>query len=57
MLSRAQVATLASGLHELDEEHSIMYVATTRAKRLCGTLAVAGTEEPDDVAIQLQLTM
>ena len=57
VLSRAQVATLAAGLHELDEEHSIIYVAITRAKRLCGTLADGGTEEPDDVDIQLPLNM
>lgn len=49
VLSREQVATLASGLHELDEEHSIIYVAITRARRLCGKLTVGGTESRDEV--------
>lgn len=45
VLSRSQISTLASGLHELDEEHSIIYVAITRAKRFCGRLSEnAGTE-------------
>lgn len=39
VLSRAQVTTLASGLRELDEEHSIIYVAITRAKVACGRLS------------------
>lgn len=39
VLSRAQVTTLASGLHELDEEHSIIYVAITRARLACGRLS------------------
>ena len=42
-LSRAQLAALASGLHELEEEHCIIYVAITRAKRFCGLLS--GTPE------------
>ena len=57
VLSRAQVATLASGLHELDEEHSIIYVAITRAKRFCGHLAADGTGEPGDADSQLPLNM
>ncbi len=57
VLSRAQVATLASGLHELDEEHSIIYVAITRARRLCGKLTDGGTEDQEEVDNQLPLNM
>jgi superfamily I DNA/RNA helicase len=57
VLSRAQVATLASGLHELDGEHSIIYVAITRARRLCGKLTDGGTEDQEEVDNQLRLNM
>ena len=53
VLSRAQVTTLASGLRELDEEHSIIYVAITRAKvaccRLSDTSGVEAERLPLDV--------
>lgn len=39
VLSRQQVTTLASGLHALDEEHCIIYVAITRARFMCGRLS------------------
>lgn len=35
VLTRAQRALLTTGLHELDDEHCVVYVALTRAKRLC----------------------
>lgn len=38
VLSREQLDSLASGLRELDEEHCIIYVALTRARRACGCL-------------------
>ena len=38
VLSREQLDSLASGLRELDEEHCIIYVALTRARRACGRL-------------------
>lgn len=51
VLSRAQVATLASGLHALDEEHCIIYVAITRAKYACGRLSDSGDVEDDDLPL------
>lgn len=38
VLSREQVDTLEGGLSKLDEEHSIIYVAVTRARIACGRL-------------------
>lgn len=35
VLTRAQRALLTTGLHELEDEHCVVYVALTRAKRLC----------------------
>lgn len=40
-LSRNQIDALKSGLRELEEEHCIIYVAITRAKRFCGLLSDA----------------
>lgn len=57
VLTPEQIASLASGLRELDEEHSIIYVAITRAKRLCGTLADGGSEKLNDVGIRFPLNM
>lgn len=35
ILTKAQRALLAARLHELEDEHCIVYFALTRAKRLC----------------------
>lgn len=53
VLSPTQRAALASGLQELEEEHCIIYVAITRAKRFCGLLSSTSELEVD----QLQLDM
>ncbi len=53
VLSRAQVATLASGLHELDEEHSIIYVAITRARLACGRLGETTGGETDHLPLDV----
>ena len=53
VLSPEQVATLASGLHELDEKHSIIYVAITRARQLCGKLIDGGTKDQEKADNQL----
>lgn len=47
VLSRAQLAALTSGLHALEEEHCIIYVAITRAKRFCGRLSGSSEREGD----------
>ena len=52
-LYRNQIDALKSGLHELEEEHCIIYVAITRAKRFCGLLSSTSELEVD----QLQLDM
>lgn len=39
VLSRATERTLAAGLTNADPEHCVLYVALTRAKTLCGSLA------------------
>ena len=52
-LYRHQIDALKSGLHELEEEHCIIYVAITRAKRFCGLLSSTSELEVD----QLQLDM
>lgn len=57
VLSPSQVATLASGLHELDEEHSVIYVAITRARSFCGRLSDRGWWEPHDADGRLTLDM
>ena len=46
-LSRNQIDALKSGLRELEEEHCIIYVAITRAKRFCGLLSGASEPEVD----------
>jgi DNA helicase-2/ATP-dependent DNA helicase PcrA len=53
VLSRAQLAALASGLRALEEEHCIIYVAITRAKRFCGQLS--GTSEHDVDSLPLDV--
>lgn len=35
ILTRAQRALLSTGLHELEDEHCVVYVALTRARREC----------------------
>ena len=52
-LYRNQIDALKSGLHEMEEEHCIIYVAITRAKRFCGLLSSTSELEVD----QLQLDM
>ncbi len=54
VLSQAQAATLAAGLQELEEEHCIIYVALTRARRACGRLAdhVHGADG-DELSLEL----
>ena len=52
-LYRTQIDALKSGLRELEEEHCIIYVALTRAKRFCGLLSSTSELEVD----QLQLGM
>ncbi|MBB1514321.1 UvrD-helicase domain-containing protein [Tessaracoccus sp. MC1627] len=49
VLSNAQAATLASGLHALDEEHCIIYVAITRASRYCGRISGPSESEADNL--------
>lgn len=39
VLTRAQRTLLDAGLHALDDEHCVVYVALTRAKRVCLQLA------------------
>lgn len=53
VLSRAQVTTLASGLHELDEEHSIIYVAITRARLACGRLSDTSGVEAEHLSLDV----
>lgn len=52
-LSHTQLAALTSGLHELEEEHCIIYVAITRARRFCGLLS--GAPEPKEDQLQLDM--
>lgn len=53
VLSRAQLAALASGLRALEEEHCIIYVAITRAKRFCGQMS--GSSEHDGDSLPLDV--
>ena len=53
VLSRAQMATLAAGLHELDEEHSIIYVAITRARLACGRLSDTSGVEAERLSLDV----
>lgn len=53
VLSSTQRAALATGLRALEEEHCIIYVAVTRAKRVCGLLSSKSDPEVD----QPQLNM
>lgn len=53
VLSRAQVTTLASGLHKLDEEHSIIYVAITRARLACGRLSDTSGVEAEHLPLDV----
>lgn len=54
VLSQAQVATLASGLQELDEDHCVLYVAITRARHACGRLLDTNSaSEVDELALGL----
>lgn len=47
VLTRSQQALLTTGLHELDDEHCVVYVALTRAKRLCIRLGGDPALDPD----------
>ena len=53
VLSRAQLAALASGLRALEEEHCIIYVAITRAKRFCGQLSGSSEHEGDNLPLDV----
>jgi DNA helicase-2/ATP-dependent DNA helicase PcrA len=54
VLSQSQVATLAAGLQELEEEDCIIYVALTRARRACGRLADHGhVAEIEELSLEL----
>lgn len=53
VLSRAQVTMLASGLHELNEEHSIIYVAITRARVACGRLSDTSGVEAEGLPVDI----
>lgn len=52
-LYRSQIETLKSGLRELEEEHCIIYVAITRAKRFCGLLSSTSELELDQLQIDM----
>lgn len=52
-LSGTQLAALESGLHELEEENCITYVAITRAKRFCGLLTSATSLETDHFRLEV----
>lgn len=47
VLTRGQRALLDAGLHALDDEHCVLYVALTRAKRVCVELAPHGPASED----------
>lgn len=47
VLTRGQRALLDAGLHALDDEHCVLYVALTRAKRVCLQLAPHGLAAED----------
>ncbi|KQX08188.1 MULTISPECIES: UvrD-helicase domain-containing protein [unclassified Leifsonia] len=51
VLTRAQRALLTTGLHELEDEHCVVYVALTRAKRLC--IRLDGDTESDQDTLDL----
>lgn len=53
VLSSTQRATLASGLRALEEEHCIIYVAVTRAKRFCGLLSDTSEHEVDQPQLDM----
>lgn len=52
-LYRNQIDALKSGLRELEEEHCIIYVAITRAKRFCGLLSSTSELELDQLQIDM----
>lgn len=52
-LYRSQIDALKSGLRELEEEHCIIYVAITRAKRFCGLLSSTSELELDQLQIDM----
>lgn len=52
-LYRPQIDALKSGLHELEEEHCIIYVAITRAKRFCGLLHNTSDLENDQLPLDI----
>lgn len=52
-LYRTQIDALKSGLRELEEEHCIIYVALTRAKRFCGLLSSTSELEFNQLQIDM----
>lgn len=53
VLTAGQRGLLETGLHALDDEHCILYVALTRAKRVCLQLAHHGPAAADTLDIPL----
>lgn len=53
VLTRGQRALLDAGLHALDDEHCILYVALTRAKRVCLELAPHGPADEDTLDLPM----
>lgn len=51
VLTRAQRALLTTGLHELEDEHCVVYVALTRTKRLCIRLDGDSALDQDTVEV------
>jgi len=53
VLTRGQGALLDAGLHALDDEHCVLYVALTRAKRVCVQLALHGPATEDTLDLPM----
>ncbi len=52
VLSRSQMDLLKSGLHALDDEHCVLYVALTRARRVCVRLGGAAGDPTLDLPLE-----
>jgi len=52
VLSRSQMDLLKSGLHALDDEHCVLYVALTRARRVCVRLGGAAGDLTLDLPLE-----
>lgn len=51
VLNAGQAEILSTGLHALDDEHCVLYVALTRAKRVCVRLGGEAVDAALDLAI------